>query len=129
MTEIFEKARELGEAIMESEEFKELKKAETEQENDEEALRLLKEYNDVRKKLADEVRNGSVSEEQMSKIREELEEAYSKITTNDHITAYINAQRKFQSVIDQMNSIISFHITGKIPGGCSGSCESCGGCS
>lgn len=129
MTEIFEKARELGEAIMESEEFKELKKTETEQENDEEALRLLKEYNDVRKKLADEVRNGSVSEEQMSKIREELEEAYSKITTNDHITAYINAQRKFQSVIDQMNSIISFHITGKIPGGCSGSCESCGGCS
>ena len=128
MTEIFEKARELGEAIMESEEYKELKRAETEQENDEEALSLLKEYNDIRKKLAEEIKDSSVSEERVSEIREKLEEAYSKITTNDHITAYINAQQKFRAVIDQMNSIISFHITGKLPGGCGGSCESCGGC-
>ena len=38
MATIFEKARELGVAIIESEEYKELKKAELEQENDEEAL-------------------------------------------------------------------------------------------
>ena len=34
MAEIFEKARELGEAIIESKEYQELKKAEAEQEND-----------------------------------------------------------------------------------------------
>ena len=37
MAEIFEKARELGEAIIESKEYKELKEAELKQENDEEA--------------------------------------------------------------------------------------------
>lgn len=127
MAEIFEKARELGEAIIESEEYKELKKAELEQEEDAEAMALLKEYSELRTSLAQEIQKGDVSEEEMASIRERLEEAYEKVTTNDHITAYINAQRTFQSIIDQMNNIISFHITGKIPGGCSGNCSSCGG--
>ena len=127
MAEIFEKARELGEAIIESEEYKELKKAELEQENDEEAMALLKEYSELRTSLAQEIQKGDISEEEMASIRERLEEAYEKVTTNDHITAYINAQRTFQAIIDQMNNIISFHITGKMPGGCSGNCSSCGG--
>ena len=128
MAEIFEKARELGEAIVESKEYKELKKAELEQEQDEEAMALLKEYSDLRASLAKKVQNGDVSEEEMAKIRESLEAAYEKVTTNDHITAYINAQRTFQAIIDQMNNIISFHITGKLPSSCSGSCSSCSGC-
>ena len=90
-------------------------------------LNLLKEYSEVRSNLAAEIQKGDVSEERIAEIREELEEAYSKMTTNDTITAYINAQRTFQAIIDQMNSIISFHITGKMPGGCSGNCSSCGG--
>lgn len=127
MAEIFEKARELGEAIIESEEYKQLKKAELEQEQDEEALNLLKEYSQVRSELAAEIQKGDVSEERIATIREELETAYEKMTTNDRITAYINAQRTFQAVIDQMNNILSFHITGQMPGGCSGSCSTCGG--
>ena len=128
MAEIFEKARELGEAILESEEYKAFKKAELEQEQDEEAIALLKEYSEIRSSLAEQIKKGDVSEEEMAKIRQDLETAYEKVTTNDHITAYINAQRTFQAVIDQMNNIISFHITGKLPGGCSGSCSDCGGC-
>lgn len=127
MAEIFEKARELGEAIIDSAEYKELKKAELEQENDEEAMALLKEYSELRTSLAQEIQKGDVTEEEMASIRERLEEAYEKVTTNDHITAYINAQRTFQAIIDQMNNILSFHITGKMPGGCSGNCSSCGG--
>ena len=127
MAEIFEKARELGEAIIQSKEYKELKDCELKQENDQEALALLQEYSTVRSNLASEIQKVDVSEERIAQIREELEEAYSKMTTNDTITAYINAQRTFQAIIDQMNSIISFHITGKMPGGCSGNCSSCGG--
>ena len=127
MAEIFEKARELGEAILESSEYKAFKAAELAQENSEEALALIKDYNDVRIRLGQEVQKGNVSEERIAEIREELEEAYEKMTTNDLITAYINAQRDFQAVIEQMNNIIAFHITGQMPGGCSGSCSSCGG--
>lgn len=127
MAEIFEKARELGEAIIESKEYKELKEAELKQEQDEEALALLKEYSDVRSRLAAEIQKGDVDDSRIAEIREELETAYEKMTTNDSITAYINAQRTFQAIIEQMNNILSFHITGKMPGGCSGNCSSCGG--
>lgn len=127
MAEIFEKARELGEAIIESKEYKELKEAELRQEQDEEALTLLKEYSEVRSRLASEIQKGDVDDGRIAEIREELEEAYEKMTTNDSITAYINAQRTFQAIIEQMNNILSFHITGKMPGGCSGNCSSCGG--
>ena len=127
MAEIFEKARELGEAIIESKEYKELKEAELRQEQDEKALTLLKEYSDVRSRLAQEIQKGDVDDSRIAEIREELEEAYEKMTTNDSITAYINAQRTFQAIIEQMNNILSFHITGKMPGGCSGNCSSCGG--
>lgn len=127
MAEIFEKARELGEAIIDSKEYKELKEAELNQENDPEALSLLKEYSAVRSRLAEEIQKGDVDDNRIAQIREELETAYEKMTTNDSITAYINAQRTFQAIIDQMNNILSFHITGKMPGGCSGNCSSCGG--
>ena len=90
-------------------------------------MALLKEYSELRTALAQEIKKGDVTEEEMASIRERLEEAYEKVTTNDHITAYINAQRTFQAIIDQMNNILSFHITGKMPGGCSGNCSSCGG--
>ena len=53
MSEILEKARELGQAIVDSEEFKALKAAEEKQEKSEEAMTLLVEYNNVRKKLAE----------------------------------------------------------------------------
>lgn len=126
--EIFEKARELGEAIVASDEYKALKLAEAKQEQDEEAMKLLQEYSELRRQLGEEINKGDVSEERMNEIRTAVEEAYEKVTENDIIADYINAQRTFQVIIDQMNTILSYHITGQLPGGCGGSCSTCGGC-
>ena len=126
--DIFDKARELGEAIVNSDEYKTLKLAEAKQEQDEEAMKLLQEYSELRKTLGEEINKGDVSKERMEEIRTAVEEAYEKVTTNDVIVEYINAQRTFQAIIDQMNTIISYHITGQLPGGCGGSCSTCGGC-
>ena len=126
--DIFDKARELGEAIVNSDEYKAMKLAEAKQEQDEEAMKLLQEYSEIRKTLGEEINKGDVSKERMEEIRAAVEEAYEKVTTNDTIVEYINAQRTFQAIIDQMNTIISYHITGQLPGGCGGSCSTCGGC-
>ncbi len=126
--EVFEKARELGEAIVNSDEYKALKLAEAKQEQDEEAMKLLQEYSELRRSLGEEINKGEVDENRMNEIRDAVEAAYEKVSSNDIIADYINAQRAFQAVIDQMNPILSYHITGQVPGGCSGSCSSCGGC-
>lgn len=126
--EVFEKARELGEAIVNSAEYKALKLAEARQEQDEEAARLLQEYNALRRDLNEELNKGDVGAERMNEIRDAVSEAYEKAASNEAIADYINAQRAFQAIIDQMNAILSYHITGQLPGGCGGSCSTCGGC-
>ncbi len=126
--DVFEKARELGEAIVNSAEYKALKLAEARQEQDEEAVKLLSEYNALRRDLNEEISKGDVGAERMNEIRDAVSEAYEKAASNDSIADCINAQRAFQAIIDQMNAILSYHITGQLPGGCSGSCSTCGGC-
>ncbi|MDO4562795.1 MAG: YlbF family regulator [Clostridia bacterium] len=128
MTEVAEKARQLGAAIIESEEFKAFKAAEAAQEADAEALSLLEHYSSVRKELAEKVRQGA-DEETMASLRDTLEEEYRKVSENVLIAAYIEAQKNFQALIDSMNSILAFYMTGKDPhGGCSHDCQSCSGC-
>ncbi len=126
--EVFDKARELGEAIVNSNEYKALKLAEARQEQDETAMKLLQEYSAIRRALGEEINKGEADETRMEEIRGEVEAAYQKVTSNELIMDYINAQQAFQTIVDQMNTILSYHITGQMPGGCSGSCSSCSGC-
>lgn len=127
--DILTKARELGEAIVASDEFKALKEAEEAQENDAEAMALLKRYNDERKALAEEITAGNVTDERMTEIRKMLEERYEQVMSNPVIAAYSEAQQTFESIASQMNAILTYYITGQISAGCSGSCASCsGGC-
>lgn len=128
MSEILTKARELGQAIVDSEEYKTLKAAEEKQEKDEEAMALLVEYNNVRKALAEEINGGEVSDERMNEIRTKLEETYEKVMSHPTISEYYAAQQKFEGVVQQMNSILTYFMTGEISGGCSGSCSGCSGC-
>lgn len=128
MSEILTKARELGQAIVDSEEYKNLKALEEKQENDEEAMALLVEYNNVRKALAEEINGGEVNDERMAQIRLELEECYEKVMSHPTISAYNEAQQKFGAVVQQMNSILTYFMTGEISGGCSGNCSGCSSC-
>ena len=129
MSEILTKARELGQAIVDSEEFKTLKALEEKQESDEEAMAALLEYNNVRKKLAEEINASEVSDERMAQIREELEKSYEKVMSNSLISEYYEAQRKFEAIVSQMNSILTYYMTGELSGGgCSGNCSGCSSC-
>ncbi len=128
MSEILAKARELGQAIVDSEEFKALKECEEAQEKDEEAIALLRNYNEKRKALAEEIGAGNVSEERMAKIREELTDLFETVMANSTIAAYSEAQQKFDTVVQQMNSILTYFMTGEISTGCSGNCGGCSSC-
>lgn len=127
MNEILTKARELGEAIVASEEFKALKDAEEAQEEDEAAMLLLKNYNDERKALAEEISSGNVSDERMAEIREILEKKYEEVMNDPKIYAYSEAQKKFEAIVSQMNAILTYFMTGSLSASCSGNCSACGG--
>lgn len=128
MSEVLTKARELGEAIVNSEEFKALKNAEEIQENNPEAMKLLQDYNNKRRALAEEITNGDVSPERMEEIRKTLEESFERVMSNPDIAAYNEAQQKFEAIVNQMNAILTFYMTGEISAGCSGNCSGCSSC-
>jgi len=129
MNEIIEKARELGMMLAESDEMKALKGAEELQLADTAAQELLMEYANTREALAQRASAPDVTKEDFEQIQKEMNDAFAKIMTNENIKRYIEANRDFKTLIDQVNSIISFFVKGEEQGGsCSGNCSSCGGC-
>ena len=129
MNQIIEKARELGMMIAESDELKALKGAEEMQLADPKATELMMEYSVTREKLSKEASKPDLTKEEFEKIQLEMEDAFKKLMTNENIKRYIDANTKFKTLIDQVNSIIAFFVKGEEnSGSCSGNCQSCGGC-
>ena len=122
---ILDKTRELGELIQNSEEMKKVKQAEIAQNEDEAAQELLKEFNMQRMNLARDMQSGKISrEEAIEKNNKAFEEVLEKSET---IKAFIDAKNEFDAVINQMNQILNFYITGQDPN-CTHNCSTCGGC-
>lgn len=125
MQEVLLKARELGEAIQSSEEMKKVKDLELAQENDEEAKALLQEFNLNRMNLARDMQNGKLKREEAIQKNNEAFEAMLK--KSQVIADYITAKNEFDALVNQVNQIINFYITGQDPN-CTHDCSTCGGC-
>lgn len=125
MNEIIEKTRELGELIQNSEEMKNVKNAEILQENNTEAQELLKEFNMQRMNLARDMQNDKISREDAIKQNNEAFDAL--LEKSEVIKNYIEAKKEFDTLVNQVNQILNFYITGQDPN-CTHDCSTCGGC-
>lgn len=124
--DIFEKTRELGELIRSSQEMANVQSAEAAQDADETAQTLLKEYNLERMNLVRDMQAGKIThEEAIAKNNEIFEKT---IATNETIANYVEAKKQFDAMVNEVNQILNYYITGQQPGGCSCDCSSCGGC-
>ena len=126
--DILEMAKELGKAIADSELMESVKKAEDVQNNDEKAQQLIGEYNLKRIQLMQRAQKENVTQEELESIRTELSDEFDKLMQYDVINRYITPNKELDAVLEQVNNIITFYVTGQTPGGCSGSCSSCSGC-
>lgn len=125
MDKIFEKTRELGELIQASELMTKSKDLEAKQAADEEANALLQEFNLNRMNLARDMHNGKISKEDaIEKNNKAFEEMCEK---SQVIRDYIDAKREFDQMVNQVNQILNYYITGEDPN-CTHDCSSCGGC-
>lgn len=125
MNEIFEKTRELGTLIQASEQMKKVKNAEILQENNDEAQELLKQYNTKRINLAGDMQAGKISREDAIKQNNEAFEEI--VEKSEIIKKHIEAKKEFDAMINQVNQILNFYITGQDPN-CTHDCSTCGGC-
>lgn len=125
---VYEKAHELGTMLAESEEFKRLCTAREAQSADGEASLVLMNYNRRREQLIQEASDPNITNEKMQEIRNEMEKEIDKLNQNKNIAEFMEAMEGFNTMMEQVNAIISSYIAPPQEGGCSGNCGSCGGC-
>ncbi len=122
---IFEKTRELGQMIQDSEEMKAYKEAEEAQKNDEATQEAMSEFNLNRLNLARDMQNGKISREDAVEANNKaFEELCEKAPL---IRDYVDKKEAFDKMVNQINTIINFYITGST-GECTHDCSTCGGC-
>lgn len=122
---ITEKAHELGKLIKESPEMQALQNAEKAQANDEDAQKLVADFNLKRMNLARDIQEGKISQEEAIKMNNdsfgEMVEASASIKN------YVEAKKNFDKIVNDVNNIINIYIAGE-PEGCTHNCHTCGGC-
>lgn len=123
---IIEKAKELGLMLAESKEFIRMTTAEQAQSGDSDAQLLLAGYNKAREDLMQRAQNENITPDEMVKIRNEMEQEYAKLQQSASIREYIEAMSEFNSLMQGVNSAISFYISPQ--DSCGGDCGGCGGC-
>src|SRR6056297_1699098 len=105
---VIEKAKELGQELVESEEYKELKRKEKALYDDEDATSLLEEYENINKQMQMKRANGQEVNDQQQKKMQSLQ---MKMEQNPSIKSYIESQKKFNEVMNSVNKIINGYIT------------------
>jgi len=107
---VIKKAKELGEELVNSQEYAELKRKESALYEDEEATSLLKEYENINKQVQMARNNGKEINE---KHQKKLQSLQLKMEQNPSINTYIESQKKFNEVMNSINKIINGYISGQ----------------
>lgn len=125
-----QKARELGEIIAASDEFKNLKAAEEAHNSSPEVQAMVIAYNQKSQELASGISRENPSKEELENYQKTLQDELAKLRKNKIIDDFLNAKAAFDEMMKDINNIIGSYInpdTG-CGGDCEGGCSGCSGC-
>ena len=126
---ILEKAKELGDTLMDDERVKRLQIAMAANDNDFELQKLIGEFNLKRIALNEELGKSDKNDEKTKTLEKELKTMYQTVMENKSMVEYNFAKTEVDEIVSHINSIIQVAISGEAPEeGCGGGCDSCGGC-
>jgi cell fate (sporulation/competence/biofilm development) regulator YlbF (YheA/YmcA/DUF963 family) len=131
MNQVFLKTRELGDAIMQSEEYKAMKEAEDRAMANADAATAMSQYMEARQRIEALLEKDNPEPEALKKLSAEMDETQQRLSLIDDVQALTEARESFSNLIDQVNQVLKFIITGQMTeskSSCGGSCGSCGGC-
>ncbi len=126
--EILELAKQLGMMLADSDEAKALKEAEERHMADSEAQAIMANYSIRCEQLSEEARKADITKEEYEKLNLDAQAEFIKISQNETIKNYLEANENFSNLISKVNSIIAHFVRGEDSGGCGGSCAGCKGC-
>ena len=139
MSEGFVKTRELAEAFMGSEEYIEMKAAEDIAIQNEAAAGIMSQYMERQKELEAIMLKNEPDVKSMNRLSGEMEALQKKLQETPDIANLTQARNAFTNLINQVNQVLRFTITGEMgdesedcaesgTAGCTGSCATGRGC-
>ena len=130
MENVLNQAEQLAEAILDSEIYIKMRIAEQAAMRDEEASGLISQYSERRSEVEKLLASNDLDHEALAVAGEKLEAAEKAVDDNMLIKVMRETNAAFSDMMQQVNKIIKYVVTGEMEQdeGCSGSCDSCGGC-
>lgn len=130
MSKITDCARALGEAIIASDEFKNMQITENAAMSDPAVAEGMARYMELKNKLSQVMCSPDADAETISALGKEMDEVQQTLSAMPAVDAMTTARQQFSEVMNQVNRILEYVITGELPqqGGCSGNCSGCSGC-
>lgn len=133
--DIIEKARELGKLLQQERSYIKLHEVQDKADADTQLQEAIGEFNMKRLAINNEASKAEQDSEKMSRLNNEMREAYSKIMSNENMIAYNEAKAEFDAIANRVLAIVQQSAEGADPetadlsqSSCSGSCATCGGC-
>lgn len=129
---LFEKARELGELIILSEQNQKRENAKREFEQDEEAVSLMNEYSEYQNEVRIKMESGYFSKEEFTQATEDLKTMGASIKKHPVAGTYIATENEYNAMVNQVFEILNYAITGEEPNeyecgeSCGCGCSDCG---
>lgn len=130
MDMVFQKTRELGQALMECDAYQNMKAAEERAMKNPEAAETMGLFMEKRGQLETLVSGEDFDAGEMKRLSNEMDDLQQRLQMMDDIVKMTEARNEFTQLMGQVNQVLSFMITGQIDegqGSCTGSCATCGG--
>ncbi len=131
MQQVFEKTRELGQALIECEVYQKMKAAEDKAMQNKEAADAMAKYLEIRGQVQEMLCSENPDSAALKKLSDDMDAQQERLQMMDDIVAMNEARQEFSNLINQINQVLQFIVTGKIDSdntSCTGSCASCSGC-
>ncbi|MGI6316252.1 MAG: YlbF family regulator [Christensenellales bacterium] len=125
---IFDTAKLLGQQLHDGEVYQNLIKAQTAIDADKTATKLMKDINETEHSIRVLMEMSQADQQQMAELMKQYRTLHETADHNTVFKDYSQAARDFQAIMEQVNQIIQFQLTGEISISCSGNCNSCGNC-
>ena len=129
MNKVQECARALGEAIVASEEYKNMQIAEADAMNDPAAAEAMSRFMELRAKMDEAMGMPEPNPEVLAEYGKQMDDVQRTLNSLPSIDAMTSSRQAFSGLMNQVNKILEFIIAGEVEqGGCSGNCSGCSGC-
>ena len=130
MDKVFLKTRELGEALMESEAYLNMKAAEDRAMANAEAADLMGRFLSKRGELQAMMQSDNPDPGALKRLSDEMDAFQERLQMIDEVIELTEARSEFNELIAQINQVLQFIVTGRMENasGCGGDCAGCSGC-